>query len=85
MDTSGQFKELIDTLEDLTETVKHVGIIACDFEEQSQVPLILLYCLLSYIIYWIYYNILKFIQLNLRIWWNRLRFKSLRIRLRLLN
>ena len=36
MDTSGQFKELIDTLEDLTETVKHVGIIACDFEEQSQ-------------------------------------------------
>ena len=51
MDTSGQFKELIDTLEDLTETVKHVGIIACDFEEQSQVPLILLYCLLSYIIY----------------------------------
>merc|ERR1719270_1437041 len=36
MDSGSQFKELIETLEDLTETVKHVGIIACDFEEQSQ-------------------------------------------------
>lgn len=33
---SRQFEELISTLEDLSETVRHVGIVAHDFEEQSQ-------------------------------------------------
>ena len=32
----GQFKDLVDTLEDLSETIRHVGIVATDFDEQSQ-------------------------------------------------
>lgn len=36
METNTQFKELLDTIKDLTETVNYVGIIAHDFQPQSQ-------------------------------------------------
>ena len=31
-----QFEDLIDVLQDLSETIRHVGIVATDFDDQSQ-------------------------------------------------